>query len=136
MHGWSFGGFLSALAALDRPDRFHAAVAGAPNTDYRLYDTGYTERYLGLPQDNPQAYDAGSLPLRAHKLQRPLLIIHGFADDNVYAAHSLQLSRALFEAGKPHTFLPLSGESHRAPAVVVAENQERIVADFFRTHLL
>jgi dipeptidyl-peptidase-4 len=136
MHGWSFGGYLSALAVLDRPDRFHVAVAGAPTTDYRLYDTGYTERYLGLPQDNSEAYDAGSLLLRAHTLQRPLLIIHGLADDNVYAAHSLQLSRALFEAGKAHTFLPLSGESHRAPAVVVAENQERIVADFFRTHLL
>jgi dipeptidyl-peptidase-4 len=136
IHGWSFGGFLAALAVLDRPDRFHVAVAGAPTTDYRLYDTGYTERYLGTPQDNPEGYDAGSLLLRAHSLQRPLLIIHGFADDNVYAAHSLQLSRALFEAGKAHTFLPLSGESHRAPAVVVAENQERIVADFFRTHLL
>jgi dipeptidyl-peptidase 4 len=136
IHGWSFGGFLSALAVLDRPDRFHVAVAGAPTTDYRLYDTGYTERYLGRPQDNPEAYDAGSLLIRAHTLQRPLLIVHGFADDNVYAAHSLQLSRALFEAGRPHTFLPLSGESHRAPAVVVAENQERIVADFFRTHLL
>jgi dipeptidyl-peptidase-4 len=136
MHGWSFGGFLSALSVLERPDRFHVAVAGAPTTDYRLYDTAYSERYLGLPQDNPEAYDAGSLLIRAGNLRRPLLIIHGLADDNVYAAHSLQLSRALLEAGKSHTFLPLSGESHRAPAVLVAENEDRIVAEFFRTHLL
>ena len=61
MRGWSFGGYLSAMAVIDRPDVFHAAVAGAPVTDQRLYDTGYTERYLGLPQSSPESYDKSSL---------------------------------------------------------------------------
>jgi len=135
IHGWSFGGYLAALAVLRRPDRFHAAIAGAPVSDFRLYDTAYTERYLGLPQDEPDVYDTASLLPLASQLQRPLLILHGFSDDNVYVAHSLQLSRALLEAGKAHQFLPLSGESHRAPAVKVAENEDHLVADFFKTHL-
>jgi len=120
---------------LMHPERIHAAVAGAPVSEWRLYDTAYTERFLGLPQDEPQVYDAGSLLPLAHRLERPLLIVHGLSDDNVFAAHSLQLSRALLEAGKAHQFLPLSGESHRAPAVVVAENEDKLVANFFKTHL-
>ncbi len=61
IRGWSFGGYLAALAVLRRPDVFHAAVAGAPVTDWRLYDTVYTERYLGHPDDTPTPYDARSL---------------------------------------------------------------------------
>jgi dipeptidyl-peptidase-4 len=122
IRGWSFGGYLAALAVLRRPDVFHAAVAGAPVTDWRLYDTHYTERYLGTPHDNPDNYDRTSLLPDAPKLERPLLIIHGLADDNVVAAHSLQLSQALLEAGRPHTFLPLSGVTHMTPQEVVAEN--------------
>ena len=90
--GWSFGGYLAALAVLRRPDIFHAAVAGAPVTDWRLYDTAYTERYLGHPDERPQNYDSTSLIALADLLRRPLLLVHGLADDNVFAAHSLQLS--------------------------------------------
>jgi len=133
--GWSFGGYLAALAVLDRPDVFHAAVAGAPVTDWRLYDTAYTERYLGLPQDNPEAYELTSLLRRAPQLERPLLIIHGLADDNVLAAHTLQLSSALLAAGRPHSVLPLSGVTHMTPQEVVAENLLRLEVDFLRTHL-
>lgn len=133
--GWSFGGYLAALAVLDRPDVFHAAVAGAPVTDWALYDTAYTERYLGLPQDQPAAYELTSLLRRAPQLARPLLIIHGLADDNVLAAHTLQLSSALLAAGKPHSVLPLSGVTHMTPQEVVAENLLRLEVDFLRTHL-
>lgn len=133
--GWSFGGYLAALAVLDRPDVFHAAVAGAPVTDWRLYDTAYTERYLGLPQDHPDAYELTSLLRRASQLERPLLIIHGLADDNVLAAHTLQLSSALLAAGRPHSVLPLSGVTHMTPQEVVAENLLRLEVDFLRTHL-
>ncbi|HEX3711567.1 MAG TPA: prolyl oligopeptidase family serine peptidase [Trebonia sp.] len=126
IRGWSFGGYLSALAVLRRPDVFHAAVAGAPPTDWRLYDTHYTERYLGDPGQNPEVYQASSLiddPARAVKsVIRPLLIIHGLADDNVFVAHSLRLSSALLAAGYPHSVLPLSGITHMTSQETVAEN--------------
>ncbi len=133
--GWSFGGFLAALAVLDRPDVFAAAVAGAPVTDWALYDTAYTERYLGLPQERPEAYREASLIDRAERLERPLLIIHGLADDNVLAAHTLQLSGALLAAGRPHSVLPLSGVTHMTPQEVVAENLLRLQVAFLREHL-
>ncbi|GAA4597383.1 prolyl oligopeptidase family serine peptidase [Planotetraspora phitsanulokensis] len=120
IRGWSFGGYLSALAVLRRPDVFHAAVAGAPVTDWRLYDTCYTERYLGHPDEGH--YEASSLIGDAEKLERPLLLVHGLADDNVVAAHTLRLSSALLAAGRPHTVLPLSGVTHMTPQEVVAEN--------------
>ncbi len=131
IRGWSFGGYLAALAVLRRPDVFHAAVAGAPVTEWRLYDTGYTERYLGLPQDDPDAYDRSSLLPLAADLSRPLLIIHGLADDNVVVAHTLQLSSALLAAGRPHSVLPLTGVTHMTPQEVVAENLLRAEVDFF-----
>jgi dipeptidyl-peptidase-4 len=126
IRGWSFGGYLSALAVLRRPDVFHAGVAGAPPTDWRLYDTHYTERYLGDPAQNPDVYQASSLiddPARAvQSVIRPLLIIHGLADDNVFVAHSLRLSSALLAAGYPHSVLPLSGITHMTSQETVAEN--------------
>jgi dipeptidyl-peptidase 4 len=135
IRGWSFGGYLAALAVLRRPDIFHAAVAGAPVTEWRLYDTGYTERYLGLPQEEPDNYDRSSLLPLASGLTRPLLIIHGLADDNVVAAHTLQLSSALLAAGRPHSVLPLSGVTHMTPQEVVAENLLRAEVDFFASTL-
>jgi dipeptidyl-peptidase-4 len=121
IRGWSFGGYLAALAVLRRPDVFHAAVAGAPVTDMGLYDTHYTERYLGAdPAGEP--YTRSSLLEDAKDLERPLLIIHGLVDDNVVVAHSLRLSRALLEAGRPHAVLPLSGVTHMTPQEEVAEN--------------
>ena len=133
--GWSFGGYLAALAVLDRPDVFHAAVAGAPVTEWRLYDTGYTERYLGDPGTNADAYDRSSLLPRASSLTRPLLLIHGLADDNVLAAHTLQFSSALLAAGRIHSVLPLSGVTHMTPQEVVAENLLLAEVAFLREHL-
>jgi dipeptidyl-peptidase 4 len=136
IRGASFGGFLSALAVLRRPDVFHAAVATASVTDWRLYDTFYTERYLGLPQESPEAYAQSSLLDDAPKLERPLLLVHGLADDNVVVAHTLRLSGALLAAGKTHQVLPLTGITHMtAPDEVVAENLLMLEVDFFRTHL-
>ena len=135
IHGWSFGGFLAALAVLRRPDRFHAAVAGAPVTEWRLYDTAYTERYLGDPNTNAQAYDRSSLIPLAPALERPLLIVHGLADDNVVVAHTLELSSALLAAGRPHSVLPLTGVTHMTPQEIIAENLLRAELDFFDVHL-
>ena len=122
IRGWSFGGYLAALAVLRRPDVFSAAIAGAPVTDWRLYDIHYTERYLGHPATEPANYERTDLAPLAPGLERPLMLIHGLADDNVVAAHTLRLSRALTEAGRPHTVLPLSGVTHMTPKEEVAEN--------------
>lgn len=119
MIGWSYGGFLSALAVLRAPDAVHAACAGAPPTDWTLYDTHYTERYLGL---DPDVYRSNSLLDDAKGLRRPLLLIHGFADDNVSVANTLRLSQALLAEGKDHAVLPLNGITHMTNDETVAEN--------------
>ena len=133
--GWSYGGYLAALAVLRRPDVFHAAVAGAPVTEWRLYDTCYTERYLGHPDEVPEVYDRNSLLPLAAGLERPLMLIHGLSDDNVVAAHTLQLSSALLAAGRSHTVLPLSGVTHMTPQETVAENLKLLQVQFLREHL-
>jgi dipeptidyl-peptidase-4 len=135
IRGWSFGGYLAALAVLRRPDVFHAAVAGAPVTEWRLYDTHYTERYLGDPSVDDHPYVSTSLLPLAAELRRPLLLVHGLADDNVVAAHSLQLSSALLAAGRPHELLALVGVSHMTPQEVVAENLLLHQLDFLRRAL-
>jgi dipeptidyl-peptidase 4 len=146
IRGWSFGGYLAALAVLRRPQVVHAAVAGAPVTDWRLYDTHYTERYLGHPDRHPEAYrvsslidaDASLLDAAPWDPDRPpaLLVIHGLADDNVVAAHALRLSSALLADGRAHHFLPLSGVTHMTPQEVVAEqllvHQARFLHDALR----
>ena len=133
--GWSFGGYLAALAVLRRPDVFHAAIAGAPVTEWRLYDTHYTERYLGDPAVKPEQYDASSLLPLAPQLERPLLLIHGLADDNVVAAHTLQLSAALLAAGRAHEVLPLVGVTHMTPQETIAENLLLHQLEFLRRSL-
>ncbi|MGQ0626354.1 MAG: prolyl oligopeptidase family serine peptidase [Sporichthyaceae bacterium] len=145
IRGWSFGGFLAALAVLRRPDVFHAAIAGAPVTDWALYDTHYTERYLGTPETNPAAYARSSLVTGGQLTAdlgvgtgdpvRPLLLVHGLADDNVVAAHTLQLSAALLAAGHPHQVLPLCGVTHMTPQEDVAENLLLFQLDFLRRSL-
>ncbi|MFE0785620.1 prolyl oligopeptidase family serine peptidase [Streptomyces mutabilis] len=140
IRGWSFGGYLAALAALRRPDVFHAAVVGAPVTDLRLYDTHYQERYVGHPDEQPEVYrrnsvidDAGLVD--AAEPHRPMMVIHGLVDDNVVVAHSLRLSSALLAAGRPHEVLPLSGVTHMTPQESVAENLLLLQVDFLRRSL-
>ncbi|MFK0114489.1 prolyl oligopeptidase family serine peptidase [Streptomyces sp. NPDC090994] len=140
IRGWSFGGYLAALAALRRPDVFHAAVVGAPVTDLRLYDTHYQERYLGDPNERPEVYRRNSLIddaglVDAAEPHRPMMIIHGLADDNVVVAHSLRLSSALLSAGRPHEVLPLSGVTHMTPQESVAENLLLLQVDFLKRSL-
>jgi dipeptidyl-peptidase-4 len=135
--GWSHGGYVSALAAMERPDVFKAAVAGAPVADWRDYDTHVSERYLGLPDAHPEAYDKSSL-LTYAKQDKPigkLLLIHGTADDNVYFFHTLKLSDALFRAGRPHELLPLSGFTHMVTDPLVDERMWERVMRHFKAHL-
>jgi dipeptidyl-peptidase 4 len=138
IRGWSFGGTLAALAAVRRPDRIHAAVVGAPVIDWRLYDTHYTERYLGTPQERPDAYrrsnlvgEDGALLARGQAVRQPrLLIVHGLADDNVLAVHSLRLTEALLAAGIDFTFLPLTSATHMASDVDLAARLLEVQAAF------
>ena len=135
IRGWSYGGYLTLGALLRRPDVFRAGISGAPVTDMRLYDTHYTERYLGMPDTDAEAYANADLIPDAPNLRGELLLIHGLADDNVYSAHSLRLSKALMEAGRSHAFIPLSGITHRPTDPAAAEAMLQIEVDFLRRAL-
>ncbi|MDW5328849.1 S9 family peptidase [Plantactinospora sp. KLBMP9567] len=134
IRGWSYGGYLAALAVLRRPDVFHAAIAGAAVVDQRRYDTHWQERFLGHPDDNPEAYDRNSLLGYAPELRRPLLLIHGLLDDNVHPTHTLQLSAKLLAAGRPHNVLPLPSGTHMISESYAARLLDAQV-DFLRTAL-
>jgi dipeptidyl-peptidase-4 len=140
IRGWSYGGWLAGLAVLRRPDVYRCGVAGAPVTDWGLYDSAYTERYLGLPGNGNPRYPRNSLvelaatPPARPADARPLLLVHGIADDNVVAAHTLRLSAALFGAGRPHSVLMLPGATH----MVAGAATERLLEwelDFVSRHL-
>jgi dipeptidyl-peptidase-4 len=132
--GWSFGGYFSAMAVMQKSEIFRCAVAGAPVVTWENYDTHYTERYLRLPSDNPDGYRKSSVLTYAAKLSRPLFLIHGLTDDNVYTQHSIQLSQALFEAGKPFNFLPLLGTHMVSEPLLRLRRQTRII-EFFDAEL-
>jgi len=136
--GWSFGGYFSAMAAMRQPDIFDCAIAGAPVCDWLDYDTHYTERYIGVPGLDPKAdtaYELGNVLTYADRLDIPLMIIHGTADDNVYLTHSLKLSDALTRAGKHHEFMPLPGHTHMVMEPEIVQRLHARMMDFFRKNL-
>jgi dipeptidyl-peptidase-4 len=98
--GTSYGGYVSAMAIVRHPDVFAAACASSPVTDWRHYDTIYTERYMGTPQDNTAGYDAGSVMKYADRLRGRLMLYYGTADNNVHPNNAMQLIAALQAAGK------------------------------------
>ena len=114
VHGWSFGGYFTAMATIRRPDVFKVGVAGAPVVDFADYDTAYTERYLGLPSQDPEGYRVSNVLTYAASLSRPLLLMHGLTDDNVYFENSVKLTQALTLAGRPYNLLLLPG-THLLP---------------------
>jgi dipeptidyl-peptidase-4 len=136
IRGWSFGGSVAALAVLRRPDVFHAAVAGAMVTDQRRYHAYSRERFLGHPAEFPSRYDAGSLIAAAPGLTRPLLLMHGLADDNVRPEHTLRLSEALRAAGRPHEVVLLPDTGHSAIGSPATEEILSRQLDFLRRHVL
>lgn len=131
VYGWSFGGYFSAMAAMREPGVFDAAFVGAPVCDWRDYDTHYTERYIGLPQENPEAYEVSNVLTYAADLEVPLLMVHGTADDNVYFTHALKMSDALTRAGVEHGFTPLAGLTHSVTDPVVVRSMWGRARDFF-----
>jgi dipeptidyl-peptidase-4 len=136
VRGWSFGGWLAGLAALRRPELFRCAVVGAPVTDWTLYDTAYTERYLGLPDGGKAAtYASAHLPSRASLLTRPLLLVHGTADDNVLFEHTLRLVEALQNAGKTFDLQIYPGKAHGIAGRAARLHLYRTMDAFFEKHL-
>ena len=110
--GWSYGGYLTLMLMFKAPEVFRAGVAGAPVTDWSLYDTHYTERYLGRPQVNAAGYAASSVLPYAKDLKGKLLMMHGMADDNVLFLHSTKLFRMLQDLGKPFDVMVYPGAKH------------------------
>lgn len=135
IYGWSFGGYMAAMATIRHPEIFKVGIAGAPVTDWHDYDTHYTERYLGLPQTNAEGYRQSSVLTYASQLRRPLLLIHGTADDNVYFTHSLQLSEALNRAGRRFDFLPLPGFTHMVRTPWMVERLYKRMVSYLLQHL-
>jgi dipeptidyl-peptidase 4 len=140
IRGWSFGGWVAGLAVLRRPDVYRCGVAGSPVTDWHLYDTAYTERYLGLPDDAADVYghhsliEAAAEPVVRPDDARPLLLLHGMADDNVNAAHTMRLSAALLATGRPHSVIPLTS-ANDLPAGLLAQRLLAFELAFLRQNL-
>jgi dipeptidyl-peptidase-4 len=132
--GWSFGGYFAAMAAIRRPDVFRCGVVGAPVVTWENYDTHYTERYLGLPAEEPEAYRVSNVTTYAAEARRPLLLVHGLADDNVYFQHTLQLADALFRAGKTYELLPMLG-THMVSDPLIRMRQQTRIMDFLQREL-
>lgn len=133
--GHSYGGYMTLKCLIEAPDVFKAGVAVAPVTDWRLYDTHYTERYLGTPSENPDGYRESGVVQRAGELQRPLLLMHGMADDNVLFTHTTKLMHALQAANRPFELMAYPGSKHALQERDVSIHRFTLLLDFFRRHL-
>lgn len=135
IYGWSYGGYMTLMAMMQAPDAFKVGVAGAPVTDYRLYDTHYTERYMSTPSANPDGYEVSNVLSHASQLRGPLLIIHGMADDNVLLNHSTLLFREMQKKGIPFESMLYPNETHgfRDPDINV--HRTNLMMRFFDRHL-
>ena len=127
--GHSYGGYM-ALLCLAAGDAFAAGVSVAPVTRWELYDTHYTERYLGTPADNPEGYAASAALPRAGEIRAPLLLMHGMADDNVLFAHSTALMKALQDAGVQFQLMTYPGAKHALQDTSVAIHRYRCILEF------
>ncbi|ELT92637.1 hypothetical protein CAPTEDRAFT_5954 [Capitella teleta] len=138
IHGWSYGGFLSLMGLVQRPDVFKVGIAAAPVTDWKLYDTGYTERYMGLPTTNPLGYDASSLLKLADHFpaeDNRLLIVHGLIDENVHFHHTSALVSELIKQGKPHDLQIYPNERHGIRNAQSNEHYETLLLSYLQNHL-
>ena len=135
VYGWSYGGYMTVMSMLRRPDLFKVGVSGAPVSDWDGYDTGYTERYMGTPQNNAEGYREGSLLTHADKLEGQLLLIHGGVDENVHFRHTARLITALTAADRDYDLLMFPEERHMPRDQAGLEYQERRVARYFERHL-
>jgi dipeptidyl-peptidase-4 len=130
--GTSYGGFMTINAMLNAPDVFAAGVSGAPVTSWINYDTIYTERYMGLPKENPDGYKDTALPAKAANLKGKLLIFHNFEDDNVLFQNTLQMTNALQLAGKQFEFMLYPQKTHGVSGAAARQLQTMTVEFFDR----
>jgi len=135
IHGWSYGGYMTLMLLLKAPGAFAAGIAGAPVTNWRLYDTHYTERYMGDPDDGDGRYEQSSPMSYAQNLADPLLLVHGMADDNVFFDHTVQIVEALQKNARPFEMMTYPGQRHRI--VGEAENTQlwNLYLTFFGRYL-
>jgi dipeptidyl-peptidase 4 len=133
--GWSYGGYMTLMLMFKAPDVFRAGVSGAPVTDWLLYDTHYTERYLDRPSDNAAGYEASSVLPYAKDLRGKLLVIHGMADDNVLFLHSTKLFRRLQDLGKPFDVMVYPGAKHGLTRQQVGRHAYATILRFFDENL-
>ncbi len=135
IYGWSYGGYMTLRALLMAPEIFRVGVAGAPVTDFRWYDTAYTERYLGTDDDNHQGYESTSLVNKAGRLQGKLLLIHGMVDENVHFRHSAAIIDAFVQAGKDFDLVVLPDSRHMISNPATKLYQERHLLQYFEENL-
>jgi dipeptidyl-peptidase-4 len=130
MSGYSYGGFLTAYA-LTHSELFAGGIAGAPVTDWHLYDTIYTERYMDIPQNNPEGYEKTSVIKAAKNLHGKLLIVHGAIDDNVHIENTFKLINALQQTDKDFETMIYPRSRHGIGGM----HYNRLVVNFIRTVL-
>jgi len=135
IHGWSYGGYMTLMSLLKSPDTWKAGIAGAPVTNWRLYDTHYTERYMADPNDGDGKYEASSPVTYADRLSDELLIVHGMADDNVFFDNTVQMIDALQKAGKSFDLMTYPGKRHRITGEAQQAHMYHMYKDFFERHL-
>ena len=133
--GWSYGGYLTLYALTHSPDTFKAGIAGAPVTDWKFYDTIYTERYMCTPKENPDGYKTSSPLAAADKLKAKLLVIHGTSDDNVHMQNSMNFLDALVKAGRPYELQIQPGQSHGFGGEAATRFVTEALVDFFKRNL-
>jgi dipeptidyl-peptidase 4 len=134
IRGWSYGGFMTLNALLNAPDVFKCGMAGAPVTDFRNYDTIYTERYMGLPSEDADGYAKTALASKAKNLNARLMIAHNFEDDNVLFQNTLQMIAALEAAGKQFELALYPQKTHGVTGQYTSELNAATV-DFFERNL-
>lgn len=135
IYGWSYGGYMAAMCLGRAPEVFSVAVAGAPVTDWAGYDTHYTERYMGTPQDQPEAYSASAVMSYVEQIEGKLLLVHGMIDENVHFRHTAMLINALIQARKTYDLLLLPDERHSPRSEADRVYLEERVRDYFLAHL-
>jgi dipeptidyl-peptidase-4 len=133
-YGWSYGGYMSLKLAEKAPGVFSALVSGAPVTNWELYDTHYTERYLGSPKDKVSAYPASGAIDEAVKIRDPLLLIHGMSDDNVVFDNSVAVMAKMQNAAIPFDFMAYPGQTHRVGGGKISVHLWKTIEDFLAEH--
>jgi dipeptidyl-peptidase-4 len=133
--GWSYGGYMSLMCLSRAPETFHLAVSGAPVTHWDGYDTHYTERYMGLPEENARGYEEGSVMHHVRNIRGKLMLVHGMIDENVHFRHTARLINALIRERKPYDLLAFPDERHMPRRMADKIYMEELVSEYFKTHL-